>query len=81
MVILASDSPSGKGWVAAVFSPGTLLCGTFFSDQPNTGWPVSTFRIHTWPCLVVWTMALIFLPSLVMVTGTGAAMVSMSQTS
>ena len=80
MVIFASDRPSGNGWVAEVFSPGTLLCTTGLLDQPNTGWPVSALRIHTWPCLVVWTMAFIFLPSLVIVTGTGAAMVSMSRT-
>src|SRR5580698_914882 len=81
MLIFASESPSGKGWVGEVLSPGTLLCTTGLLVQPNTGCPVSAFRIQTWPCLVDWTIAFNFLPPLVIVTGTGAAMVSMSHRS
>src|SRR5258706_4497280 len=67
---------SVNGCVAEDFSPGTSLCGTGFSSKGYSGLPVLSSRIHIIPCLVVWTTTLSGLPSFLISTGVGGAIVS-----
>ena len=63
----------GNGCVAAVFSPGTLDCGTARSSIGHSGVPVTRSKANTCPCLVTCATAFTRRPSTVTSMRLGAA--------